>query len=143
MPIASNASARLPPTDMPVNVVTLAPGSIFQTAGLFYRSMWWLKTPQQPASRSEMDPLLYGEIWIFLLLWLGAWELIGNSVDGTIDVVSERSPNSLIAKHPRSTKLLFYGFVIILATILIFTLSTDLGFREASGVHHEPLLFQG
>jgi hypothetical protein len=97
----------------------------------------------EKVSPLRMDPLLYGEIWIFLLLWLGAWELIGNCVDGTIDVVSERSPKNWIAKHPRAVKILFYGFVIILATILIFTLSTDLGFREASGVHHEPLLFQG
>jgi hypothetical protein len=114
---------------MPVSIVTLASGSI-------------VFLPIRTAIEN-MDPILYGEVWIFLLLWLGAWEFIGNGVDGVIDFMTERNSKGVIAQHPRATKLIFYGAVIVLATILIFTVSTADGFREASGVHHEPLLFQG
>jgi hypothetical protein len=90
-----------------------------------------------------MDSALYGEVWIFLLLWLGVWEFIGNGVDGAISWASTKWEGGFVSRHPLGVKMAFYLGLIILATILIFTLTTERGFREASGVHHEPLLFQG
>jgi hypothetical protein len=90
-----------------------------------------------------MDPALYGEVIIFILLWAGIWELLGNGVDGAINMASKRWEGGFVEKNPRVVKMAFYFGLVILATILVFTLTTYHGFREASGVHHESLLFQG
>ena len=83
-----------------------------------------------------MNAALYGEVWIFLLLWLGAWEFIGAGVDALI----ERAGWSM---HERRIKLIFYGMLVVIATVLIFTVATELGLRTHGGGVDEPLLFQG